>query len=100
MTIDFLLRHKNYEAKLLKNNSIDIWVVTKNKIYPEINGEVGKDAGIRFVKGLVCQQFGKMYINEKGGHAFKSYHPDESDCPNGENLIKKWKDLNLEFNEC
>ena len=62
MTIDFLLRHKNYVAKLLKNNSIDIWVVTKNKTYPEIN-------------------------------AFKRYYPDESDSPNGENMIKKWKDL-------
>ena len=96
MNLDFLIQHTKHAEKLLKNDHVDLSTVTKNKMYPEINGEVGRGAGMRFVQGLVHLELGKIYRNDKGGQSFKRYHPDHDESPNKEELRRKWKVLNIE----
>ena len=97
MNLEFVKKHRKPLLRILKNNSIELSHITKNSIYPEINGEKGKHVGERFVNGLVKLGLGKFSVNGNGAQTFKRYHPiHDENCPNKEGLLKKWKELELD----
>ena len=54
---DFVLRHKTkvkklYQHMMLINNCLPLSVVTRDHIYPQYGGVIGKDVAISFLKGL------------------------------------------------
>ena len=95
MSIEFLAKYRSKVLRILRDDEIEMSTVTKNGIYPEINGEKGKDVADRFVKGLVSLNLGKIYFNSNGKKIFKRFHPDSEDCPDSERVAKKWADLQL-----
>lgn len=69
--------------------------ITRDKIYPVLNNQSGSIiANPKFVKGLESLGFGKYSPNSR---SFKRFSPGDSDCPDRENLVQKFRLLNIEF---
>ena len=69
-------------------------VITKNKMYPHGEEmEKGRKPAFRFVRGLESMGLGKY---SPSTDSFKRFNPKDENCPDKEELKKKWQKLNFE----
>ena len=81
-------------AKIISQDQIAMSSITRDKIYPVVNNESGSGIANKFIQGLHNLGFGKYSPNSK---SFKRYRPNDENCPDRENLKKKYKQLNIEI---
>ena len=92
ITIEYLIPYHRQVKRILTNESIPLSLITRDKIYPVVNNESGTNVASKFVSGLENLGFGKFSPNSK---SFKRYSPEDENCPDRENLRKKYKTLNI-----
>ena len=95
MTMDYLLSNYTHARSLcLKSDKVQMGVITKNKMYPHGEDlEKGRQPAFRFVRGLECLGLGKY---SPSTDSFKRFNPNDDNCPDKEELKKKWQKLNFE----
>ena len=106
MSVEFLVPHSRFVQRIVSEEITPHARISRDNIYPTINGEKNAGAAHRFVNGLCEIGLGeiKEIMNKKGVKqlCFKRFHPyqrcgGEEDNPEKENLLSLWKRLNLKF---
>ena len=103
MSVEFLVAHARFVQRLLAEDDMPLSKISRDNIYPTINGEKNGSAANRFVRGLCALGLGeiKEIVNCKGvkHQVFTRNHPYKrnDNMPGKENVISIWKRLNLSF---
>jgi hypothetical protein len=106
MSVEFLVHHSRFVQRIVSEEITPLARISRDNIYPTINGEKNAGAARRFVNGLCEIGLGEMkeVMNKKGVKqlCFKRFHPyqrcgGEENNPEKENLLSLWKRLNLKF---
>ena len=92
MTLEFAQMNAKFVRKILENETIQLSQVTKDKIYPIINGASGAAVAHKFLSGI--ENLGLGHISPRS-KCFKRANPDQNEC-NEKNLKKKFKMLNIQ----
>ena len=98
LTVDFLIPHSAAVKRVLNNDTTLMADISRFKMYPIINDVKNASVGESFVKGLENLGFGKIILSN-GRKMFKRYHPCDANCPDKENLVEKWRKLNMTIEE-
>ena len=96
-SIENAQQHQRLVKKIISQPTIPLSIVSRDKIYPVINGVSGSQVGTKFLRGLQNIGLGQISPVSK---TFKRCHPDDENCEDRDELKKKYKRLNLDFTEC
>ena len=92
-TMDYAVENSKIVRKYLSASSIPMSMVSRDKMYPIVNNHQGQAVGKKFVEGL--KNIGLGYISPSS-KSFKRFHPDDENCPDRDNLRRKYRLLNLD----
>ena len=94
MTLDYLISNYAYTRSLCLQECVPVGKITRNKIYPHGEQmESGRVPAIRFLRGLEKLGLGKY---SPSTDSFKRYNPNNEECPDRDELKKKWQKLNFD----
>ena len=96
LTVEYLVLFHQKVRKIVCQDKILMSSITTDKIYPVVNNESGSVVANKFVQGLQNLGFGKYSPNSK---SFKRFRPNDENCPDRENLKKKYRQLNIELTD-
>ena len=94
ITLDYLVPYHRQVKHILAHERIPLSTITRDKIYPIVNNESGSRVASKFIMGLQQLGFGTLSPKSK---SFKRFSPETEECPDRENLKKKYKALNIDF---
>ena len=86
---NILIPYSKIVKRIVLKESIAVSLVTRDKIYPVVNGLTGSIIASRFLHGLAYVGLGEFSSDQK---TFKRIHPDDAKYPE---VKEKWMKLNL-----
>lgn len=93
-TLEYAQTQSKTINKIIANPVKSLAEITKNKTYPQVDGQTGADVAKKFISGLQHIGLGQVTPNGKN---FRRVSPDDTeDNEEKENIRKKLKLFNVE----